>query len=107
MQLGPRPVRMPDQIVCNAATTDRSWKVAEPRCCETQFASFNEAMGGGGAGIHYSNHATVMELISLYELLFVERGYSIKLLRCRSYAILRQEVVSWSVARQVKSSVSA
>ena len=51
VQLDSGPVGMPDRIVCNAATTDRSWRVAEPRYCETQFASFNEAAGGDGAGV--------------------------------------------------------
>ena len=36
---------------CNVTTTYRSWKVAEPRCCETQFASFNEAADGDGARV--------------------------------------------------------
>ena len=102
MRLDPGSVRMPGRIVFNAATTYRPWKVAEPRCCETQFASFNEA-AGGGAGIHYSNHATVMGLIRSCELHYAGEGIYIELLFWRSNAILEQEVALWSVVKQVKS----
>ena len=104
VQLDPKPVRMPDRMVCNAATTDRSWKVAEPRCCETQFASFNEAMGGGGAGIHYSNHATVSDGVYQFMRIALRSSrHDNDVIFCLCDAILGQEEFSWSVARQVKS----